>query len=72
MNVKVDGERLRELRRHKALERRELGERSGVHWTTIARLELGRTPTMRISTAKKIAEVLGVDTAEFAGDEVVA
>ena len=71
MNVRVDGTKLRELRKQKAMERRELEEVSGVHWTTIARLELGQT-TMRISTARKLAGALGVDPAEFAGDEVVA
>lgn len=71
MNVKVDGPKLRQLRKQKAMERRELEQVSGVHWTTIARLELGQT-TMRISTARKLADALGVDTAEFAGEEVVA
>ena len=71
MNVRVDGEKLREMRRRKAMERRELGKKSGVHWTTIARLELGQT-TMRLSTAKKIADALGVDPSELVGEEVVA
>ena len=71
MNVRVDGAKLRQLRKRKAMERRELERVSGVHWTTIARLELGQT-TMRISTARKLADALGVDPAEFAGDEVIA
>ena len=71
MNVRVDGKRLRELRKGRAMERSELAALSGVHWTTIARLELGQT-SMRISTAKKLADALGVGHAEFAGDEVVA
>ncbi len=71
MNVKVDAGKLRDIRRQRALERRELAERSGVHWTTIARLELGQG-TMRLSTARRIAEALDVDPAEIAGDEVLA
>ena len=71
MNVKVNGEKLREIRRRKAMERTDLSERSGVHWTTIARIELGRTPTTRASTARKIADALAVDPQEFVGEEVV-
>ncbi len=71
MNVKVDGAKLRDIRRRRALERRELGEISGVHWNTIARIELGRTPTTRASTAKKIADALKVSPEEFIGAEVV-
>lgn len=71
VNVKVNGEKIRDLRRRTAMERRELSEKSGVHWTTIARLELGQT-TMRISTARRLAEALGVEPAEFVGDEVIA
>lgn len=70
LNVRVDGAKLRQLRKQKAIERRELEKASGVHWTTIARLELGQK-TMRISTARKLAHALEVDPAEFAGDEVV-
>ena len=71
MNVRVDGEKLRELRKRNTMERRELAEISGIHWTTIARLELGQT-TMRISTARKLAEALQVDPSVFVGDEVIA
>ncbi|PLS87309.1 MAG: hypothetical protein CYG60_02565 [Actinobacteria bacterium] len=71
LNVRVDGARLRELRKRKAMERRELERASGVHWTTIARLELGQA-AMRISTARKLADALGVDPSEFVGEEVVA
>lgn len=71
MNVEINGKRLREIRREKAVERKELERLSGVHFATIVRIELGQE-SARLSTAKKLAEALGVDTAEFAGDEVVA
>ena len=71
MNVRVDGEKLREMRRRKAMERRELAKRSGVHWTTIARVELGQA-SIRLSTARRIAAALEVDPVEFVGEEVVA
>ena len=71
LNVRVDGGRLKDLRRQRALERRDLEEKSGVHWTTIARIELGQTTT-RLSTVKKLADALGVDPANLVGDEVVA
>ncbi len=72
MNVKADGQKLRELRRQKAIERPELARLSGVHWTTIARVELGKTRTMRVSTASKLARALKVSPGEFVGEEVVA
>ncbi len=70
MNVEINGRRLRELRREKAVERKELEELSGVHFATIVRIELGQS-TARLSTAKKIANALGVDYSELVGAEVV-
>lgn len=69
MNVEINGERLRELRRQKALERRELERTSGVHFATIVRIELGQG-TARLNTVKRLATALGVDTSELAGNEV--
>lgn len=69
MNVEINGERLRELRREKAIERRELERLSGVHFATIVRIELGQT-TARLSTARRLADALGVHHSEFAGKEV--
>ena len=71
MNVRVDGEKLKDMRRRKALERKDLEERSGVHWTTIARIELGQTTT-RLSTVRKLADALGVDPEALVGEEVAA
>ncbi len=59
MSFEVDGQRLRELRVEKALSLRALGERTGVAYDTINKLELGRRPA-RFSTIRKLAEALGV------------
>ena len=59
MSFEVDGQRLRELRVEKALSLRTLGERTGVAYDTINKLELGRRPA-RLSTIRKLAEALGV------------
>jgi transcriptional regulator with XRE-family HTH domain len=59
MSFEVDGQRLRELRVEKALSLRALGERTGVAYDTINKLELGRRPA-RLSTIRKLAEALGV------------
>lgn len=70
MNVEIDGSKLREIRREKAVERKELERLSGVHFATIVRIELGQS-TARLSTAKKIAAALGVEPSEIIGNEVL-
>lgn len=69
LNVEIDGGRLREIRREKAIERKELEALSGVHFATIVRIELGQS-TARLSTAKKLANALRVDYSELIGAEV--
>ena len=59
MSFEVDGQRLRKLRVEKALSLRALGQRTGVAYDTINKLELGRRPA-RLSTIRKLAEALGV------------
>jgi lambda repressor-like predicted transcriptional regulator len=48
----------------KALSLRALGERSGVAYDTINKLELGRRPA-HASTIRKLAEALGVEPKEL-------
>lgn len=68
-SIRVDGQRLRELRVERALTLRDLGERSGVVYDTINKLELGRRPA-HASTIRKLAEALGVEPKELMkGDE---
>ena len=57
-------ERLKHLRRLRALTLRELGEESGVSYATIWRIENGHS-AVRPSTIRKLARALGVDTAEL-------
>jgi transcriptional regulator with XRE-family HTH domain len=47
MSFDVDGQRLRKLRVEKALSLRALGERTGVAYDTINKLELGYRPARR-------------------------
>jgi transcriptional regulator with XRE-family HTH domain len=60
--------RLRELRQRAFLTQVELGEKAGISEATINRLEQGKHDA-RISTVRKLAEVLGVSPAELVGQE---
>jgi transcriptional regulator with XRE-family HTH domain len=62
--MEVDMERLRELRRERALALRELGELSGVSLQTIWRIEAGRQGA-HPRTIRKLAQALGVEPAEL-------
>ncbi len=55
---------MRELRLEQALTLRVLGERSGVAYDTINKLELGRRPA-HASTVRKLADALGVEPREL-------
>jgi len=57
--VKVDGAKLRALRRRKMLSLRELGERSGVAFDNINKLENERRYAQP-RTVRRLAEALGV------------
>ncbi len=56
--------RLRELREERVLSLRELGERSGVSYNTIWRIEDGRQGA-HPRTVRKLAEALGVPPSEL-------
>jgi transcriptional regulator with XRE-family HTH domain len=62
--IEVDGAKLKELRRRKMLSLRELGERSGVEFDNVNKLEnekrRAQPPTLR-----KLAEALGVEPHEL-------
>ena len=58
-SMRINGQRLRELRTERALTLRALGEESGVAFDTINKLELGRRPA-HASTIRKLASTLGV------------
>jgi transcriptional regulator with XRE-family HTH domain len=60
--------RLRELRQRAFLTQAELGQKAGMSETTINRLEMGKN-SARISTVRRLADVLGVTPAELVGTE---
>src|SRR5215216_5820097 len=63
-SISINGKRLQELRVERALSLRALGERSGVAYDTINKLELGRRPA-HASTIRKLADALGVEPKEL-------
>ena len=63
-SISVNGKKLQELRVERALSLRALGERSGVTYDTINKLELGRRPA-HASTIRKLADALGVEPREL-------
>jgi HTH-type transcriptional regulator, competence development regulator len=62
--ISVNGRRLQQLRVEQALTLRALGERSGISYDTINKLELGRRPA-HASTIRKLADALGVEPKEL-------
>ena len=59
--------KLRSIRERQGLSQTDLAERSGVTQATISNLEQGRPA--RFVTMRKLAEALGVKTAELVGEE---
>ena len=66
--VDVDGAKLRQLRRRRMLSLRELGERSGVAFDNINKLE-NEQRRAQPRTLRKLAEALGVEPHELAKGE---
>ena len=62
--LEVDGTQLRNIRRERAMSLRELGERSGIAFDTINRLELGKQAAQP-RTIRKLADTLGVEPTEL-------
>jgi transcriptional regulator with XRE-family HTH domain len=60
----VNMHKLRELRRLRVLTLQELEAESGVSYSTLVRLEHGRT-SAHPRTIRRLAEALGVDPAEL-------
>ena len=67
--IEVDGWRLKQLRRERALSQRDLAAASGVSQDTIARLELGQREAQP-RTLRRLSEALDVAPRELMkGDE---
>ena len=62
--IEVDGAKLRELRRRRMLSLRELGERSGVAFDNINKLE-NEQRRAQPRTLRRLAESLGVEPYEL-------
>ncbi len=62
--IRVDGERLRQLRRERALSLRELGSTTGIAFDTISRLENGKQDAQP-RTLRRLAEALSVEPREL-------
>lgn len=62
--TRVDGQEIRRLRLEQAMSLRDLGQRSGVAFDTINRLELGKQGAQP-RTVRKLAEALGVVPTEL-------
>ena len=62
--IRVDGARLRRLRRERALSQQDVERITGVAQATLSDLEGGKRGA-RASTLRKLAEVLGVEPKEL-------
>ena len=61
-------EKLKEERRRAALTQGELAERAGVGINTIVRIETGEISEPRVSTLRKLANALRVETRDLLDD----
>ncbi len=62
--MQVDGERLRQLRRERALSQRDLSRMTGVAHDSISQLETGKREAQP-KTIRKLAEALRVEPKEL-------
>lgn len=62
---------LEHIRRLRGLSQRELAEKAGVSPATVYELEVGKRPTPRPSTLRKLAEALEVEIADILGEPAV-
>jgi len=62
------GDNLKYERRRAALTQGELAEKAGVGINTIVRIETGEIAEPRVSTLRKLAEALGVETRDLLTD----
>jgi transcriptional regulator with XRE-family HTH domain len=67
--ARIDGRRVKELRRALLLSQRELAQLAGVVTETVNRIERQPERTFRPETVRRLAEVLGVDPHELMVEE---
>ncbi len=68
--MKINGEKLQEIRLAKFWSRDELAAKSGIHRDHIGRLERGEGGNSRPPTIRKLAEALEVPPTELLAEEV--
>jgi transcriptional regulator with XRE-family HTH domain len=66
--TRVDGERLRQLRREQALSQRDLSRITGIAHDSISQLETGKREAQP-RTIRNLAEALGVEPRELMKEE---
>ena len=66
--IALDGQRLRRLRRERALSQQDVERTTGVAQATLSDLEQGKRGA-RASTLRKLAEALGVEPRELMKEE---
>jgi HTH-type transcriptional regulator, competence development regulator len=66
--IGVAGDRLKQVRRERALSQRDLSRMTGVAFDTISRLETGKQEAQP-KTIRKLAEALGVEPKELMKEE---
>ena len=67
--ARIDGRRVKELRRSLLLSQRELAQLAGLVTETVNRIERQPERTFRPETVRRLAEVLGVDPHELMVEE---
>ncbi len=63
-------EQLRAMRTAQGLSLRSLGNLSGVHYVTLAKMEAGQLDP-RLSSVRRVAEGLGVSVSELIGEQPI-
>lgn len=59
--------RLKAIRRAKEVTQKELGEMSGIHWTTISEIERGARVNVSVETLVKLSRALGCTLDDLVG-----
>jgi transcriptional regulator with XRE-family HTH domain len=68
VDVASTGEKLKRLRRGRALTQAELAEKAGISQSTVAQIEGGDRPTPHPGTLGKLAKALEVSPADLLDD----
>jgi transcriptional regulator with XRE-family HTH domain len=70
-NMKVMGNRLREMREMRGMSQQEMGDAVDLHYVSVARIEKGQTRTLHMHTLIRMANALQVSTDYLLGLSVI-